>query len=327
MGSTSLKGQSKLLSLIEWGRLKHRALAHLECWNLESLEAIVGTSKDLGLPVITGPGLSFADPQWVDSGGLRTFLAACRDAADRSSVRVLLVLNEAKRLEDVRVGLEGGADLVTMTTDNLPFEENIERTREVVRMARDYGAAVEGELGTPEMGQPEYRTGNEDATGTLTDPEQARVFTSATGVDLLAVSVGNVHGNLGGRAAVNLPLVERLAEATQVPLVLHGGSGIAPESIPALIAAGIMKINVGAALRSRFWTALQKAARRRGARGSYIWLGRMSPPDPLAEARLALEQEVRRQLQLISASQTVTEIGTDVSPSPSENDTRGAKGD
>jgi fructose/tagatose bisphosphate aldolase len=311
--------------LIERARLEAGGLAHLECWNLESLEAIIEASNALGLPVITGPGLSFADPQWADSGGLETFLAACRHAADRSATPVVVVLNEAKRLDDVRRGLESGADLVTMTTDDLPFEQNIERTCEVVNMARPYRAAVEGELGTPEMGQAEYRDG--DGAGTLTDPAQARVFASATGVDLLAVSVGNVHGNLHGRAAIELPLVKRLAEAAQVPLVLHGGSGIAPESIPALIAAGIAKINVGAALRSEFWMAVQRAARRRGSRGSYIWLGRMSPPDPLAEARLALEQEARRRIRLISASRTATEAGTDTPAWPGDGVISKAKGD
>jgi fructose/tagatose bisphosphate aldolase len=212
-----------------------------------------------------------------------------------------------------------------MSTDHLPFEENVAQTRKVVGMARRYGAAVEGELGTPEMGQVEYRDG--DGAGTLTDPEQARVFADATEVDLLAVSVGNVHGNLHGQAAVELPLVKRLAEATQTPLVLHGGSGIAPESIPAIVAAGIVKVNVGAALRAEFWIAVQRAARRRGARGSYIWLGRMSPPDPLAEARLALEQEVKRRIQLISASHTATDTEPDVPASPSDDVTSRAKGD
>jgi fructose/tagatose bisphosphate aldolase len=275
--------------------------------------------------VITGPGLSFADPEWADTGGLDTFLAACRHAADRSATPVVLVLNEARRLEDVRRGLESGADLVTMSTDHLPFEENVGQTREIVRMARHYGAAVEGELGTPEMGQAEYRDG--DGAGTLTDPEQACVFADATQVDLLAVSVGNVHGNLDGRAAIDLPLVKRLAEATRVPLVLHGGSGIAPESMPALIAAGIVKVNVGAALRSAFWMAVQRAARRRGAGGSYIWLGRMSPPDPLAEARLALEEEVKRRIQLISTGHIAMDAETGVPARPSDDKAGGAKGD
>jgi len=296
-----VQGRSKLSNLIEQARLDGRALAHLECWNLESLEAIIGASNRLSLPVITGPGLSFADPQWVADGGFAPFLAACRRAADRSATPVLVVLNEANRLEEVRLGLEGGADLVMMTTADLPLEENIERTREVVGLARDYGAAVEAALGIPETAQVEHRDADEAAS--LTDPEQARVFVSATGVDLLAVSVGNVHWNLDGRVAVSLPLVERLAKAAQVPLVLHGGSGLAPETIPALIAGGIVKINVGAALRSRFWEALQRAARRPRADRSYIWLGRMSPPDPLAKARLAVEQEGERWLKLISGDQ------------------------
>jgi len=282
-------------------RLNGRALAHLECWNLESLEAIIGASNRLGLPVITGPGLSFADPQWVADGGFAPLLAACRRAADRSATPVLVVLNEANRLEEVRLGLEGGADLVMMTTADLSLEENIERTREVVGLARDYGAAVEGELGGPETGAPERR--EKEAAPNFTDPEQARLFVSATGVNLLAVSVGNVHTHLGGRAAIKLGRAEQLAEAAQVPLVLHGGSGVPPETIPALIAAGIVKINVGAALRSRFWGAIRRTARQPGAHRSYIWLGRMSPPDPLAEARLALEQEAERWLKLIARNQ------------------------
>jgi len=295
-----VEGRSRLSNLIAQARLNGRALAHLECWNLESLEAIVDASNRLGLPVITGPGLSFADPQWAADGGFAPLLAACRRAADRSATPVLVVLNEASRLEEVRLGLEGGADVVMMATADLPFEENIERTCEVVGLARHYGAAVEGELGGPETGAAERR--EKEAAPELTDPEQARLFVSATGVDLLAVSVGNVHTHLGGKAAIELGRAEQLAAAAQVPLVLHGGSGIPPDTIPALIAAGIVKINVGAALRSRFWGAIRRTVRQPGAHRSYVWLGRMSPPDPLAEARLALEQEAEHWLKLIAQS-------------------------
>lgn len=293
-----MAGRATLLSLIEEARRAGRALAHLECWNLESLEAIVGAANRLGRPVITGPGLSFADPQWAGAGAFAPLLAACRCAADRSTTPVAVVLNEAQQLEEVRRGLEGGADLVMLSTGDLPLEDNLARTCAVVALAREYGAAVEGELGGPAAGAPGRR--QRDEATDLTDPDQARRFVATTGVDFLAVSVGNVHTHLGGQPAIQLELVRQLAEAAQVPLVLHGGSGIPPDLIPALIAAGVAKINVGAALRSRFWGAIRRIARQPGAHRSYIWLGRMAPPDPLAEARLALESEVERWLRLIS---------------------------
>jgi ketose-bisphosphate aldolase len=199
--------------------------------------------------------------------------------ADRRVVRLHLdhvpVIDErGERCDWQRMiadGLDLGFDSVMIDGSRLPFDENAEATRAVVDMAHVRGIAVEAELGAVlghEAGLlPPYEELFASGRG-FTDVSEARAFVERTGTDWLSVAVGNIHGAISGaakdeakvRARLNIDHLRRLHEATGVPLVLHGGSGIQPDCLRDGIRNGIAKINIGTDIRQAYERALRGPA-------------------------------------------------------------------
>ena len=158
---------------------------------------------------------------------------------------------------------------VMIDGSRLSFEENVEVTKTVVGMAHPRGTPVEGELGAifgHEKGPlPPYEELFTSGKG-FTDPEEARRFVKQTGLDWLSVAVGNIHGAISGaakdrkkpRTRINIRHLRKIVSATNMPIVLHGGSGIAKESIIAGIKNGITKINIGTAIRQEYEKGLRE---------------------------------------------------------------------
>lgn len=181
---------------------------------------------------------------------------------DQLSVDYMAIIEEA-------IGL--GYDSVMVDGSRLPFDENVEATRRVVAAAHAAGIPAEAELGAVlghEAGPlPDYEELFASGRG-FTDVEEARQFVEQTGVDWLSVAVGNIHGAISGaakslkkpEARLGIPRLQELAEATRVPLVLHGGSGIRRESLREGMRNGIAKINVGTTLRQAYEAAVQSSA-------------------------------------------------------------------
>jgi ketose-bisphosphate aldolase len=169
----------------------------------------------------------------------------------------------------IREGLELGFQSVMIDGSRLPLEENIGATREVVEMAHRRGVPVEGELGAVlghEAGPlPPYEELFRTGRG-FTRPEDAARFVRETGVDWLSVATGNIHGAIVGaakdmpklQARLNIEHLEKLSQATRIPLVLHGGSGISSEHLREAVGHGITKINVGTEIRQAYEKALAR---------------------------------------------------------------------
>jgi ketose-bisphosphate aldolase len=169
----------------------------------------------------------------------------------------------------IRRALELGYDSVMVDGSRLPLSENIAATRQVVEMAAGFGVPVEGELGAVlghEAGPlPPYEELYASGRG-FTDVGEAARFVAETGVDWLSVACGSVHGAVRGsakdrtktQARLNIAHLADLREATRIPLVLHGGSGIPRQSVQAGIAHGIAKINIGTDIRQPYEQALRE---------------------------------------------------------------------
>ena len=153
------------------------------------------------------------------------------------------------------------------------------------------GAAVEGELGN----LPDGAHGViDDSAASLTDPEQAAAFVEETGVDCLAVSVGNVHLLTRARATIDLERLRAVHERVSVPLVIHGGSSFPPEAIAPAIAAGVAKFNVGTVLRSAYLRGLTEAlAQLPDEPDLHAAVGSHGPADVLEAGKAALRETVR----------------------------------
>ncbi|MBB5473490.1 fructose-bisphosphate aldolase class II [Cellulomonas hominis] len=173
-------------------------------------------------------------------------LAACREVAAAAAVPVGIHLDHLRDEALVRAGVAAAAGLgvtsVMVDASELDDAANVATTAALARVAHGAGLWVEAELGA--IGGK----GGAHTPGVRTDPDEARAFVAATGVDGLAVAVGSAHAMTSATARLDLGLVGRLAAAVPVPLVLHGSSGVPAATLRAAVAAGIRKVNVGTAL-------------------------------------------------------------------------------
>jgi len=238
------------------GRALHGgyAVGYFEAWDAYSLEAILETAEALESPAILGFGGAVTNLAWYEAGGVEMMAALARVLAERATVPVAVLYNEAQTLSQALRGLQAGCNCVMLDSSHLPWDEIVAATRELVTAAHAAGAAVEAELGhLPNAGGPALEPGQ------ATDPAQAAAFAQATGIDVLAVSIGNVHLLSDGAAALDLDLLERIHQAVPLPLVLNGGTGIPAAAIRPAIARGAAKINYGTRLKQVFLAGVLEA--------------------------------------------------------------------
>lgn len=216
--------------------------------HLETAEGLVAGAEAAGVPLI----LQISENCAKFHGGLeplaRGALAIARDA----SIPVALHLDHAESEELALQAVDLGFGSVMYDGAHLPYADNVEATRRVAAYAHERGVHVEAELG---------KVGGKDgahAPGVRTDPGEARDFVAATGVDALAVAVGSSHAMTERSAQLDLELITRLKDAVQLPLVLHGSSGVADETLVAAIRAGMTKINVSTHLNGFFTRAVRE---------------------------------------------------------------------
>jgi tagatose 1,6-diphosphate aldolase GatY/KbaY len=176
-------------------------------------------------------------------------MAMVREVAATCPVPLALHLDHSTSVDLVKRCVDAGYTSVMIDGSKLPYEENVALTREAVRAAQ--GVPVEGELG---------RIGRDEAVvvSNFTDPEQAAKFVKATGVDSLAVSIGNSHGFYQGDVKLDFDRLQAIRKKVDVPLVLHGGSGIPDADIRRAIAGGICKINVATELKDAFMAKIRE---------------------------------------------------------------------
>ena len=164
-------------------------------------------------------------------------------AAKEAKVDVAVHLDHGLTFETVDKALELGFTSVMLDASTLPFEENIAKVKTVVEKARKYGATVEAELGL--VGGSE--DGSCDHGIRCTDPDDAVVYARETGIDALAVAIGNAHGNYPVAPTLAFDVLEKIHEKVDIPLVLHGGSGITDKDFQRAISLGIRKVNIATA--------------------------------------------------------------------------------
>ena len=218
---------------------KHRiALAAVNTPFFEGLIATIAAAEKSGVPVILQHAQGHESVMAIDDIG-----PAMVALATRSDAAFVLHVDHGQDIDYIARGLDLGFNSAMIDGSLLPFEENVARTAEVVRLATARGFGVEGELGVMsgnENGDPDQGVADEEL---YTDPEQAREFVARTGVTALAASFGTVHGVYHRDPSIRYPLIDELRAAIGVPLVMHGGSGLSPEEYRLAIEHGVRKIN------------------------------------------------------------------------------------
>lgn len=230
--------------------------------NMEMTFAIAKGLNQAGLPgyiQISSNNLRLSDPE--------TIVYLTEKALKDSDVPVALHLDHGKSYEHVKACVDAGFTSIMIDASSLPFEENIREVQKAVNYCHFYGVPVEAELGCLQ-GKEEDIVNEADAK---TDPDMVLDFVTRTGCDLLAVSVGNVHG-LDIEPKVDLPLLKKISEISPVPLVLHGGSGIPFEIVQEARQYGLLKINYDSDLRKAFVSTFGRAYEKNHNTASVIEL-------------------------------------------------------
>lgn len=231
-----------LKEILEIAEEKKIAIGSFNASGLEAIEAELAAAEELNLPVI----VQFAQchEPWIP---LATIGPIMVEMAKKSTVPVCVHLDHGETLEYLEQALEIGFTGIMYDGSVLPYEENLANTKKAVEMAKKYGASVEAELGSMgkrESGDGEDGAGNDDDTKIYTDPELAAKFVKETGIDALACSFGTTHGIYLSEPKLDFDVVRNVREKTgNIPVVMHGGSGVSSEDYYKAIESGVRKIN------------------------------------------------------------------------------------
>ncbi len=232
------------------------ALGYFESWNLESLQGVLDAAEAARAPVIIGFNGDFLSRPGRRLDERLALYAGLGLAAARSArVPCALMFNECPDDAWVHTALDVGFNLVMPVGAQTPHDGYVRRIRSVVERAHARQAAVEAELGLLPCGA----SGRVEGQAQLTDPARAGQFVRDTGIDLLAVSVGNIHIRVAGEQTLDLEHLAALHAQVSIPLVLHGGSGITEDSLREAIPLGVAKVNFGTYLKQAYLAAVRGA--------------------------------------------------------------------
>ncbi len=236
------------------------AIGHFNISNLEALHAIYNAAKKLDVPVIIG--VSEGEEKFV---GREEAVALVKVIRERDNYPIYVNADHHYSFETVKATIDAGFDAVIIDGANLSFEENVKVTKECVNYARKVSSEtsrdilVEAELGYIGSGSNIKDTIPEGA-GIKTDPEEARKFVELTGIDMLAPSVGSIHGLIkSGKPHIDTELVKKIRQTAGVPLVLHGGSGLRDEDFTNGVKAGISIVHINTEIRVAYVEGLKKS--------------------------------------------------------------------
>ena len=201
--------------------------------DMEMANGVLAAAENMRAPVIIGTAEIL-----LPFGGLEELAWLLRPMAQRASVPVVLHFDHGLKEETVYKAIDLGFSSVMYDCSDKSFEENIKALREMTKYAHSKGVSVEAEIG--HVGN----AGCDGAADALTDPQEAKYFASQTGVDALAVAIGTAHGAYKSKPCLDFERLKKIREAVDVPLVLHGGSGLSEDDFKKTIEYGIAKVNI-----------------------------------------------------------------------------------
>lgn len=271
-------------------KVKKFAVGQFNMNNLEFAQAIVEAAIEEKSPFIFG--VSEGALKYM---GMEFTVAMAEAAARKSGLPIALHLDHGSSFEVAMQCIRAGFSSVMFDGSHYPLEENIRLTKEVVKAAHAMGVSVEGELGTIGGVEDDISVNEENAN--LANPDEAIRFHEETKVDCMAIAVGTAHGMYKGEPKIRFDIIEKVAGAIPVPIVLHGGSGVPDEMIRKAIQAGVGKINVN----TENQVACTKTIRDILNNDPKVY----DPRKYLAPARKAMTEIVRSKIQLFGSGNQI----------------------
>ena len=229
------------------------------------IKVLIDAAEELKAPVIMQISPVVSEFMGYDYWGM-----VAGEMAKRASVPVVLHLDHASKTEAIWKALDAGYSSVMFDGSQLPFDENVKTTQEVVKRAEKYGASVEAEIGSVAyLGKTTHKD-------QLSDPKAAKDFAEASGCGCLAVSVGTMHMMRSQTANIHFDLLEEIQNEVNIPLVIHGSSGLPDEQLSKLCSYHVCKINIGTALRIAFDKSLRSELEKRP--NDYVYIDLLKRP-------------------------------------------------
>jgi ketose-bisphosphate aldolase len=280
--------------LVQHAREHRYALGYFESWNLESLQGVLDAAEATASPIIIGfNGEFLSHPDRRLRERIRCYAELGKAGAYDASVPCGLIFNECPNDDWVRSAILAGFNLVMPADPVASYEDYRNRVAAITEFAHRHGAAVEAEIGHLPFGITGGKGGD-----SLTDPEMAARFVADTEVDLLAVSVGNVHVRIKGEEDLNLHRLSEIGGRVNKPLVLHGGTGIKSSSIREAIRLGVIKVNYGTYLKQRYLQALRSGITA-DIENPHQLLGMGGEHDVMIASRLAVRDAVLERIEFL----------------------------
>lgn len=282
-----------LPTLLQDAQERDYIACYCEAWNLESFEAVIEAAEETRSPIIAGFNGGFLRHADRHRAGNLSYYAALGQTLKESPVPAVFLLNETDDFTQIHQAIKSGFNAVMADNERLEIEPYRRLVKKVVCLAHGAGVAVEAAVGR-------LAHARRDGNATVTDPEAARRFAKETGIDALGVAVGNIHILTRGKAAIQLDALARIHEVTDLPLVLHGGTGIPLKLAPHFLRLGVRKINFGTVLKQAYLRAVQKKlAFYREPMNPHPFMGMGGPEDALVAGREAVKRKV---IELLRAS-------------------------
>jgi ketose-bisphosphate aldolase len=269
------------------------AVGYFESWNLESLQGVIDAAQETRSPIIIGFNGEFLSQRaGASTADIALYAALGVAAAAQAKVPCGFIFNECSDDTWVESAIGAGFNLVMPADPNAALDDYTKRVARITALAHARGVAVEAEIDELPCGEH---------GGAASDPQVAANFVKATGVDLLAISVGNEHIKLEGRAPLDVERLRAIREKVNIPLVLHGGSGIEDESLRQAIRAGIRKVNYGTYMKQRYLKAI-RACLSGGAgaqENPHALLGDGGDADTMVVGRKVVREAVLERIELL----------------------------
>ena len=263
------------------------AVGAFNCNNMEIVQAIIEAAEETNSPVIIQ-----ASQGGISYGGIEYIAANALTAAEYSSVPVAVHLDHGTDFKQIIQCIRHGFSSVMIDASQHEFEENIEITKEIVRIAHAAGVSVEAELG--KIGGTEDDITVEEKDATFTIPEEAKEFVERTEVDSLAIAVGTAHGVYQGEPNLDFERIETIADLVDIPLVLHGASGVTDEDLKKAISLGICKVNIDTDLRREFTRVVHEFIEKNPEV--------IDPRKILGPAREAMKEVIKEKMEIFGSA-------------------------
>lgn len=276
------------------------AVCYCESWNLESTQAVIEAAEELESPVIVGFNGGFLIDERRSKPQNLAYYGAFKLAVSKSAVPIAFLLNETDSLQQIEEAIELGFNSIMVESPHMNRDRYRDLVKTAVKLAHDHGLFVEGQVGELPEGWEGGSPDNE-----ITDPAIASVFVKETGVDALSVSIGNTHVLTRGRSPVYLDKLEKIREAVDIPLVIHGGSGFPSEYAGRVIELGVAKFNFGTVLKQAYLEAIRsKLSEYHEPMNPHVYLGMGGEKDIMVAGMEAVKEKVKELIKSYGYAKT-----------------------